>query len=137
MDKERKSPRRHADAYTYLTNLYTILHDWSKAEECMENALLIGREINDDVRLTKLLIISGICTKQQDKYEKSILLFKEAVELCDKHGYIEQKYTAVYELAGCFDKIDNRKEFSQWAEELYFLQRKIGQIMKGDFYEIL
>jgi tetratricopeptide (TPR) repeat protein len=137
MDVERKSPRRHADAYTYLTSLYTTQHDWSKAEECIENALLIGREFNDEVRLIKILIISGVCTKKQEKYENSISFFKEAVKLCDKHGYLEHKYTAVYELAGCFDKIDNRKEFSQWAEELYFLQRKLGQIMKGDFYEIL
>jgi tetratricopeptide (TPR) repeat protein len=137
MDAECKSPRRHADAYTYLTSLFTIQHKWSKAEECIEKALHIGREINDDVRLTKILIISGICTKKQEKYEKSIPYFKEAIALCDKHGYLEQKYTAVYELAGCFDKIDNRKEFSQWAEEFYFLQRKLGQTIKENFYEIL
>jgi tetratricopeptide (TPR) repeat protein len=137
LDAERKSPRRHADAYTYLTSLFTVRHDWLKAQECIEKALLIGRDINDDVRLTKILIISGICTKKQEKYEEAIPFFKEALVLCDKHGFLEQKYTAVYELAGCFDKIDNRKEFSQWAEEFYFLQRKLGQTMKGDFYDIL
>ncbi|WP_028778106.1 tetratricopeptide repeat protein [Shimazuella kribbensis] len=137
MDEERKSPRRHVDAYTYLTNLYTIYHEWSKAQECMEKALLIGMEINDDVRLSKILIVSGISTKKQEKYEKAIPFFKEAVILCDKHGYSELKYIAVYELAGCFDKINNRKEFSHWAEEFYFLQRKLGQTLKGDFYEVL
>jgi tetratricopeptide (TPR) repeat protein len=137
LDAERKSPRRHADTYTYLTSLYTTQNEWVKAQECMEHALLIGREIQDDVRLVKILIISGICTKKQEQYEKAIPFFKEAVALCDKHEYLKQKCTAVYELAGCFDKIDHRREFSQWAEEFYFLQRKIGWTMEEDFYDIL
>jgi tetratricopeptide (TPR) repeat protein len=137
IDAERKSPRRHADAYTYLTSLYTTQNEWVKAQECMENALLIGREIQDDVRLAKILIISGICNKKQAQYEKAIPFFKEAITLCDKHEYLKRKCTAVYELAGCFDKIDNRREFSQWTEEFYFLQRKLGWTMKEDLYDIL
>ncbi|MCH5583573.1 tetratricopeptide repeat protein [Shimazuella sp. AN120528] len=136
LDAERKSPRRNADSYTYLTSLYTTQNKWTKAQECMEQALLIGREIQDDVRLAKILIVSGICMKKQELYEKAISYFKEAIALCDKHRYLKQKCTAVYELTGCFDKIDNRSEFSQWAEEFYFLQRKLGWKQEEDFYDI-
>jgi tetratricopeptide (TPR) repeat protein len=137
LDSDRKSPRRHADAYTCLISLYTIQGDWVKAQEWIENALLIGREIQDDFRLVKMLIVSGICMKKQEQYGKAIDCFKEAILLCDKHEYLERKYTAVYELTGCFDKINNRREFSQWAEELYFLQREIGLTLEEDLYDIL
>jgi tetratricopeptide (TPR) repeat protein len=137
LDSERESQRRHADAYTCLINLYTIYSDWAKAKECMEQALLIGREIQDDVRLVKMLIVSGLCMKKQEQYDKAVALFKEAIALCDKHKYLERKYIAVYELTGCFDKINDRKEFSQWAEELYYLQRKIGWTLEEDLYDIL
>ncbi|MXQ54450.1 helix-turn-helix domain-containing protein [Shimazuella alba] len=136
MDAEQKSPRRHADTYTYLTSLYTMQNKWAKAQDCMKNALSVGRKIKDDFRLVKILIISGVCIKKQKQYDKAIIYFKEAVQLCDKHDYFKQKCTAVYELIGCFDKMDHRKEFSQWAEEFYFLQRKLGWRLEADLYDI-
>jgi hypothetical protein len=42
----------------------------------------------------------------------------------------------VYELAGCYDKIGNKKEFSQWAEEFYLLQSQIGRKLEENFYVI-
>ncbi len=137
LDTERKSPRRHADAYTYLTSLYTTQKEWTQAQEYMKFALQLGKEINDDVRLVKILIVSGICMKKQEDYEEAIPYFKEAITLCDKHDYSKQKCTAVYELTACFDKIGNRSEFSHWAEEFYFLQSKLGWSMKEDLYDIL
>jgi tetratricopeptide (TPR) repeat protein len=132
--QNKKYSRRHADAYTYLTSLYTTQNNWKSAQTCMDKALLIGREINDDFRLSKILMVTGICNKKQEQYDKAIPFFKEAVSLFKKHEYSKRTCSAVYELAGCYDKIGNRKEFSRWAEEFYLLQRKIGWKMEEGSY---
>lgn len=132
--QNKNSSRRHADTYTYLTSLYTAQNNWESAQACMERALLIGREINDDFRLSKILMIAGICNKKQEQYDKAIPLFEEAITLCEKHEYSNRTCSAVYELAACYDKIGNRKAFSRWAEEFYLLQRKIGWKMEEGSY---
>jgi tetratricopeptide (TPR) repeat protein len=136
LDPNRKFSRRHAESYTYLTSLYTIQQNWGRAQECMEKALLIGREICDDFRFSKILMVVGICNQKQEQYENAIPFFKEAVTLCEKHEYIHRTCTAVYELAACYNKIGNKKEFSRWAEKFYLLQRKIGWKMEEDFYVV-
>ncbi|MXQ54289.1 helix-turn-helix domain-containing protein [Shimazuella alba] len=133
---DKKFSRRHADTYTYLTSLYTAQNDWVNAQECMKKALSFGREIKDDYRLSKILMVAGICNKTQKQYDEAIPLFKEAVTLCKENEYPKRTCNAVYELAACYDKIGNRKAFSQWTEEFYRLQRKIGWIMEEEFYVI-
>ncbi|WP_028776434.1 helix-turn-helix domain-containing protein [Shimazuella kribbensis] len=136
LDSNRVFPRRHAESYTYLTSLYTTQKNWSKALDCMEKALLIGRKIHDDFRLSKILMVAGICYKKQEQYDKAIPFFVEAVILCKKHEYSKRACSAVYELAACYDKIGNKKEFSQWAEEFYLLQSQIGWKLEENFYVI-
>lgn len=136
LDPNRKFSRRHADTYTYLTSLYTAQNDWESAQACMEKALLIGREINDDFRLSKILMIAGICNKKQEQYDRAIPFFEEAVMLCTKNEYARRTCSAVYELAACYNKIGNQTEFSHWAEEFYLLQSKIGSKMEEGFYVI-
>jgi tetratricopeptide (TPR) repeat protein len=136
LDSDQKFQRRHAETYTHLTSLYTTQNDWVRAQEYMEKSLLIGREILDDYRLSKILMVAGMCSKKQERFDNAIIFFEEAVALCEKHEYSRGMCSAIYELTSCYDKIGNRKEFSRWAEEFYRLQRKIGWKMEENFYVI-
>jgi tetratricopeptide (TPR) repeat protein len=76
----------------------------------MEKSLLIGKEILDDYRLSKILMVAGICNQTQKQYDKAIPFFGEAVSICKKNEYSKRSCSAVYELATCYDKIGRKME---------------------------
>ncbi|SMP32847.1 Tetratricopeptide repeat-containing protein [Laceyella tengchongensis] len=135
-DKKQKAPRRHVEAHTYLGIFFIAKKDWHQATHHLEEALRIGRENPDAFRMTKALTVRGNVHYFQNQFSEALPYYKEAAELAEKYGYKQRKYTALLKTADCFDKMNDKKQFRNYCEKLYYLQKELNIKSEDEIYEI-
>ncbi|MFC7443156.1 tetratricopeptide repeat protein [Laceyella putida] len=136
-DQDMKFPRRHMDAHTYLAILHSSQQNWVKAKDHFDQAIELGKELNDAFRLTKAYIVRGNSLKNQQRYNDAIASYKQAIVLAQNHHYKSREAKALYLMAECYDKMKEEKEFTESTNCLFFLLKELN--FKGDeddIYEV-
>ncbi|TCW40759.1 tetratricopeptide repeat protein [Laceyella sacchari] len=125
-DKDVKFPRRHIDAHTYLAILHDGQQNWNKAEKHLEQAIELGKKLNDAYRITKAYIVRGNSLKNQLHYDDAVTSYKQAMILAQNHHYKSMEAKALYLMAECYDKMKEEKEFTDSTNLLFFLLKELN-----------
>ncbi len=96
-----------SNTYNNLGNVSAALKDFDKAINYFNNALIIYEEFGDNAGVVSEYINMGNVCFDQKNYKKSIDYNLKALGLAKAIGYREGLREASYELAICYEEIDN------------------------------
>ncbi|SEM96755.1 helix-turn-helix transcriptional regulator [Lihuaxuella thermophila] len=135
-DSQGNFPRSRIDALTYLAITETYENNWTEAEENIRSALEIARDVSQHFRLSKALIVCGNIFAEQEKYKEAVIYYQEAVQLTEKSGYKQRQYSALLQLAYCFDKMALKSDFEMSMRKLLNIQRELNLQSEDELYDL-
>ncbi|MFC7440793.1 tetratricopeptide repeat protein [Laceyella putida] len=134
-DYEGNHPRSRTDALTYLAIIYAHEKDWAKAEGHIQRALDVARS-NYRNRLSKVLIVAGNIYAEQQNFTLAIPCYQEAEQLSLKDGLKKRQYTALLQLAKCFDSMEAENEWKVTIKKVMNLQQELNLQSEEEVYAI-
>ena len=109
--------------YNFLTIIYEMLNDYTKAVESLEEGFKICAIINDNSSKAKLLNTKGVYYHIFGRNEDSLKCYQEAMEYYQKSNNTRGVGTSCNLIAGHYSVINNYDE----SLKFYFMAKKTGE----------
>jgi tetratricopeptide (TPR) repeat protein len=123
--KERIQYRSLAiTTYTQLGLLYLELNDNQKSQTILNEAVTLGEETKDNLRLMSALIALGDCYFHQKQLTKAQHYYEAALSIAKTHSYFQHKWDILMKLAATC-KNDNPDLYGKYVEQFHQLSIKL------------
>ncbi|WP_156877653.1 helix-turn-helix domain-containing protein [Shimazuella kribbensis] len=110
--------------YTQLGLLYLELTDIQKSQKSLVQAVELGKETKDNLRLMSALIALGNCYLQQQKLTKAQCQYEMALSIAQTHSYTQHEWDILMKLAVTC-KQDNPDLYGKYVEQFHQLSLKL------------
>lgn len=134
-DDSKTFAKCQIDALSRSATLYSELEEHEKAEEFINTALNLSREVSQKNRLPKVLYVAGCIFFNQGKYKNAILHLKESVELAEITQDKETQSKSLLLLSKIFDNMGLESDWIKTVRELHNLQYSFNR--EDWFYEVV
>ncbi|SEM97921.1 tetratricopeptide repeat protein [Lihuaxuella thermophila] len=122
-DYEVAFPRSRIDALIYLATTQVFFHEWTKAEDIIQDALKLAQNV--PYFLPKVLLVAGNIYAAQNKWSEAVTFYQKAEEIAEKGRDKKRQYSALLQLSNCFDMMGLEAEWKSCTKKLLKLQHEI------------
>jgi tetratricopeptide (TPR) repeat protein/DNA-binding XRE family transcriptional regulator len=110
--------------YTQLGLLYLELKDIQKSQKTLKQAVVLGEETKDNLRLMSVLIALGDCYFQQEKLSTAQIQYENALSIAKTHSFTQHEWDILMKLAATY-KQDNPDLYGKYVEQFHQLSLKL------------
>ncbi|KPC76822.1 tetratricopeptide repeat protein [Laceyella sacchari] len=122
VEEKHKEEQRITKVYNRLGTLYMKQNRMEDARNALLKAIQQAEKYNDSKHLSTSLLTIGELSYTAGNVEDAIAYYKKALDLTQKHGYKEKEYKAWFNLAKCYDGVDEQ-EFQNCMRNMYNVKR--------------
>ncbi|KYQ86359.1 MULTISPECIES: helix-turn-helix domain-containing protein [Thermoactinomyces] len=116
-----------AHAYCHLGKVYMLQGKYHEAYDKLKKALEWAEKIYDPQLLNDALFTMGKLLKQMKHYTEAVEYLKRSARLAAKNKLKTNVYDCYYELAGCYEALDDQDGFKSATEQMYLAQKELEQ----------
>ncbi len=116
-----------ARAYIYLGKVYFKQGKNHEAYNMLKKALELAEKLYDPEFLNRALFMMGKLLKQMKRFVDAVEYLKGAAQIASKNKMKSRVYDSYYELAGCYEALNDSDGFQSAMEQMYKAQKELNR----------
>lgn len=114
-------------AYIFLGKVYFKQGKNHDAYNVLKKALELAEKLYDPELSNQALFMMGKLLKQMKRFVDAVEYLKGAAQIASKNKMKSRVYDSYYELAGCYEALDDKEGFQSAAEQMYKAQKELDR----------